>query len=189
MSMNQHEQPSDGVDHIIDRLEAERRVPAPEQLQRVRARARATERRRLSFVSVIVVTLGIVLTSGGAGLAISGLSSSGQTAVQAQYPLAESLSEQPSLTPEEEVAGDEDSSGEEPGLTDDSGAPSIGAAPSDGGGSSGPATTQAPRQVAASGSGDLPFTGYLTGVILMAGIALLVTGVLLRRRTRDLTPA
>lgn len=45
------------------------------------------------------------------------------------------------------------------------------------------ATAQAPRQLSASGGSDLPFTGYAAIPMLLAGIALLATGLVVRRRT------
>jgi hypothetical protein len=45
---------------------------------------------------------------------------------------------------------------------------------------------QQPRQVETGGnSGELPFTGFLALPVLLGGVALLSTGLVLRRRTRD----
>ena len=45
------------------------------------------------------------------------------------------------------------------------------------------ATAQAPRQLEASGGSDLPFTGFAAIPMLLGGIALLATGLVVRRRT------
>ncbi len=47
------------------------------------------------------------------------------------------------------------------------------------------AVAQAPRQLAASEADELPFTGYAAIPMLLIGMALLISGVLLRRRTTD----
>ena len=45
---------------------------------------------------------------------------------------------------------------------------------------------QQPRQVETGGNtGELPFTGFLALPVLLGGVALLSTGLVLRRRTRD----
>jgi hypothetical protein len=46
------------------------------------------------------------------------------------------------------------------------------------------AVAQAPRQVAASTAKSLPFTGYLAIPMLLGGLALLASGLVLRRRAR-----
>lgn len=53
-----------------------------------------------------------------------------------------------------------------------------------------PSAAQVARQVEATGSGDtLPFTGWSAIPVLIAGMALLTVGVLLRRRERDMPGA
>ncbi|HEV2774411.1 MAG TPA: hypothetical protein VGV90_02360, partial [Solirubrobacteraceae bacterium] len=47
------------------------------------------------------------------------------------------------------------------------------------------AAAQAPRQLEAAGGSDLPFTGFAAIPMLLGGIALLATGLVVRRRTPD----
>jgi hypothetical protein len=49
----------------------------------------------------------------------------------------------------------------------------------------GNAEVQQPRQVETGGTGSLPFTGFLALPVLLGGVALLSTGLVLRRRTRS----
>lgn len=46
------------------------------------------------------------------------------------------------------------------------------------------AKAQAPRQLAASGRDELPFTGYAAIPLLLVGLLLLGSGLAIRRRTR-----
>jgi hypothetical protein len=48
-----------------------------------------------------------------------------------------------------------------------------------------PETAQAPRQLEAGAGEELPFTGYAAIPLLLGGLGLLVSGVVLRRRTHD----
>jgi LPXTG-motif cell wall-anchored protein len=41
------------------------------------------------------------------------------------------------------------------------------------------------EQVAVQGEGELPLTGFLAVPLLIAGVALLTTGVVIRRKARD----
>ena len=122
-------------------------------------------RSRLAILSMLV--LGMVLSTGGAGLAVSGFTSGNESASVTQYGTA---------TPEGgTVLGNEESGA--PGTTENNG----------GGGGGGP--TQPTRQVESgaqgSGGGQLPFTGFAAIPILLGGVALLCTGLVMRRRTAD----
>jgi hypothetical protein len=165
---------------VIDRLQAERPTASALELglvrQRVQGRvarnarrSRRTEfmRSRLAILGTLV--LGMVLSTGGAGLAVSGFASQQDNAAQSQYgtskPGNEVLGEEESGGP---VAGEDDKSGTA-GEEDDSG-------------------VQPARQVEAGaqgGGGDeqLPFTGFAAIPILLGGVALLSAGLVMRRRT------
>ena len=120
------------------------------------------------LVVLTMLVLGMLLSTTGAGLAVSGLS--GDNASIAEYA-------QPSPGGGGGVLGDEDSGGgnEAPSGGDES--------PS--GGEEG-ADVQPSRQVEAGADNDnLPFTGFAAIPVLIGGIALLSAGLVLRRRTGD----
>ena len=120
------------------------------------------------LVILTTLVLGILLSTAGAGLAVSGLD--GDNASIAQYAKP---------TPSGGgVLGDQDTgSGTQP--------------TNNGGGSTSPKTTtqtqtQPARQVeAGANNGKLPFTGFAAIPVLLGGIALLSAGLVLRRRTGD----
>jgi hypothetical protein len=128
--------------------------------QRVRRRtAQRPSRRREAMKSRLAIlsmlVLGMIFSTTGAGLAVQGLTQ--DDASVAQYgPEAE-----------EETGGDV--LGEEVS----------------GGGEEGDEVVQPTRQVAAGSGGDaLPFTGLLAIPVLVGGVALLGTGLVLRRQAR-----
>ncbi len=109
---------------------------------------------RSRFALTIMIAVGMLMSGGGAALAVSGLSATGSAAV-AQY-----------------GAPGPANGGQHPGAN------VIG-----GGVSTPQPTVQAPRQVAASSAGGgLPFTGYAAIPVLLIGLGLLVAGVMLRSR-------
>lgn len=154
--------------------------------QRVRQRAARPSRRREPMKSRLAIlttlVLGMLMSTTGAGLAIQGLSD-GDDASVAQYVRGE---DSPG-----DVAGEDDSGGDVAGQDDSGGdvAGSDDAAGSDDGGAVAGASAenlQPTRQAEVSGeSGELPFTGFLAIPILIGGVALLSTGMLLRRRSSD----
>jgi hypothetical protein len=172
MSHHDHNLHDAELGPVINRLQAERPTASALELdlikQRVRERvtrnarrSRRTEfmRSRLAILSMLV--LGMVLSTGGAGLAVSGFASQHQNAATSQYG-----------TPPPSggnVLGEEGSGG-----------------PTENNGGGGP-TTQPERQVesGAQGNGQLPFTGFAAIPVLLGGVALLGTGLVLRRRTGD----
>ena len=120
------------------------------------------------LVVLTMLVLGMLLSTTGAGLAVSGLS--GDNASISQYA-------QPSPGGGGGVLGDQDS-----GVGGDE-APSGGGGPS--GGEEG-SDVQPSRQVEAGANDDnLPFTGFAAIPVLIGGIALLSAGLVLRRRTGD----
>jgi hypothetical protein len=168
---------------VIDRLEAERPTATPLELdaikQRVRGRvgrSRRTESMRSRIAILATLALGMVLSTGGAGLAVSGFAN-GPTGNAAQS----NYGPPPVSTVQGE--GQNDVLGEE-----ESGGPAAGE-----GEESAPAgeenESQPARQVeaGAQGSGEeqLPFTGFAAIPVLLGGVALLATGLVLRRRTAN----
>ena len=124
---------------------------------------------RLVILSMLV--LGMLLSTAGAGLAVSGLAAQ-DNASNAQYGTS---------TPAGggNVLGDEDSG------------QNVSPAENNGGGGSSPGgtakTVQPARQVEAGATTNskLPFTGFAAIPVLLGGIALLSAGLVLRRRTGE----
>jgi len=117
------------------------------------------------LVILTTLVLGILLSTAGAGLAISGLD--GDNASVAQYA-------QPSPSGGG-VLGDQDTG--------------SGTQPNNGGGNNAPnntTNTQPARQVeAGTNNYSLPFTGFAAIPVLLGGIALLSAGLVLRRRSGE----
>jgi hypothetical protein len=161
---------------VIDMLHAHRPEATALELdavkQQVRARVANPARRRTRgnqlmksrLVILTMLVLGMLLSTTGAGLAVSGLS--GKNASIAEYG-----------TPTSGVLGDQDTgSGTSPEENNGGG----GTAPNES------SNTQPARQVAAgANTSKLPFTGFAAIPVLLGGIALLSAGLVLRRRTGD----
>ncbi len=175
MNARDHQLPDD-LAGTAELLREARPVLASDDLDAVRRRVhgRAAARRRPNLAVALCLALGLIFSTAGSGLAISGLSSSGSS-VSAQYPDSQppavaqppapvAPSEAPTPGPTPAPAA-----GEEPAAE---AAPAVAAA----------AQESVVRQVEATG--DLPFTGFEAIPVLVAGIALLLTGALLRRRTQ-----
>ena len=177
--MSNHSEPDlpHELEDVAARLRAERPrltgLELDEMRQRVRARSAGslpTTRRQMIMKSRMVVTmmlvLGMVFSTAGAGLAVSGLTGSGNAGnvqYQQDQRLEGTLGEVQTVQPSEEPTPDE---------------PTPAPAPE--------ARAQVPQQVAAAESGDeLPFTGFAAIPALIGGIALLGGGVALRRKTQD----
>ncbi len=146
-------------------------------------------RSRLAILGMLA--LGMVLSTGGAGLAVSGFASQNGNAAQNQYgtptstPTSTPTTTTPPTTTPDSGGGDNDVLGEE-----DSGGPAgdnDNEAPSGGGNEDTPAQPARQVESGAQGNGDeqLPFTGFAAIPILIGGVALLTTGLVLRRRTAD----
>jgi hypothetical protein len=167
----------DDLQRVADRLQASRpqltALELDEISQRVRARAAARRRPRSAFMKsrltiLAMLVAGILLSTTGAGLAVSGLASHGNAA-QAEYP-----AEQPqgNVLGEEESGGGGGGGGTQPaGETQGQGQPAQAAQPA--------------RQVEAGSGSELPFTGYAALPVLLGGVALLGGGLVLRARTRS----
>jgi hypothetical protein len=122
---------------------------------------------RLAILSMLV--FGMLLSTTGAGLAVSGVAGESDAGV-AQYGTSA-----PTPTGGGNVLGDEDS-GNNDVLPEQS---SGGKSPSN--------AVQPARQVEAgtNTNSKLPFTGFAAVPILLGGIALLSAGLVLRRRTGE----
>jgi hypothetical protein len=172
---------------VIDQLRANRPEATALELdaikQRVRARSSQPARRRTTrraqlmksrLVILSMLVLGMLLSTAGAGLAVSGLAGE-ENASTAQYGRS-------TPTPTGgggNVLGDEDS-GSNVSPQENSGG---GNSP----GGSGNAVQPA-RQVeagATTNTPSLPFTGFAAVPVLLGGIALLSAGLVLRRRTGE----
>jgi hypothetical protein len=168
---------------VIDQLRANRPEATALELdaikQRVRARSSQPARRRTTrraqlmksrIVILSMLVLGMLLSTAGAGLAVSSLSAS--NASVEQYGVS---------TPSGGggVLGDEDSGNNV--LPEDTNG--GGTSPGGGGGNA----VQPARQVEAGATNNekLPFTGFAAIPVLLGGIALLSAGLVLRRRTGD----
>lgn len=117
------------------------------------------------MVVTMMLVLGMVFSTAGAGLAVTGLTGSGN-AGNVQYKQDQNL--EGTLG---EVQTIQPSAREE----DDGSTPTPAPAPA----------PQAPQQVAATEGDELPFTGFAAIPVLIGGIALLGGGVALRRKTDE----
>jgi hypothetical protein len=179
---------SDDLQPVIDQLRANRPQATPLELDAVKqrvlrrravapagwgARSATFMKSRLAILGMLVA--GMLLSTAGAGMAISGLGGNDASVAQYGPPVAPPGGDNGgsrgggggAVLPEEDQGG---VAGEEAG----GGAPGAGLQPS--------------RQAEAGadqGGEQLPFTGLAAIPILVGGVALLSTGLVLRRRTRD----
>jgi hypothetical protein len=170
---------------------------------------RVPRRRRVSRASIattLAIALGVLLTGGGASLAISGLASD-STAVSAQYaptiegtppvpptPVTPPPSDDPPVggqgvtdsTPTPTTPSTDDDQAAQGERDDGDANPTLGGAGEAGEAGEAGANdeaAQAPVQVqVAEGGDELPFTGLAAIPIVLLGAALIVIGALLRRR-------
>jgi hypothetical protein len=166
--------------------------------QRVRRRVADPSRRSQSMKSRVAIlgmlVAGMVFSTAGAGLALSGTSHNQASVAQYGTPTptpycTPSGNTQPSQTgqtgqgaectptPEGGVLPAET---ESPGSgTNSKPKPAGGVAPAEA------SETQPTRQEAAATNSELPFTGFAAIPVLLGGLALLTGGLILRRRTRS----
>jgi hypothetical protein len=185
--MTYHNDSQDDLQPVIDVLRASRPEMSAIELdtvkQRVHARvARHSGRRarsadlmksRLAILATLVV--GMLLSTTGASLAISGFASSNDKASVAQYGPGDDQ-------------GDEDQGGEGVLGEEENSSPGGGTqGENNGGGGNGvqPARQFEAGTQATGGDQQLPFTGFAAIPILLGGVALLATGLVLRRRAGD----
>src|SRR5215213_3920792 len=165
---------------VIARLQAERPTASDLELglirQRVQGRvapsarrSRRTEFMRSRLAIIAMLVFGMVLSTGGGALAVSGFASQQDNAAAGQYgPNGDNDNQ--GVLGEEESGGQENNGG--PAGTEDSGG------------------VQPARQVEAGAQGtggdeQLPFTGFAAIPILLGGVALLTAGLVMRRRAGE----
>jgi LPXTG-motif cell wall-anchored protein len=194
-------------DDVIQLLKDERPQATELELdaikQRVRRNAANPSRRSQSMKSRLAIlgmlVAGMLFSTAGAGLAISGVTQSGDNAAVSQYgtptptPVC-TATPTGDTTPTSENGGgtnnaSPDACGEGGVLpAEETNAPTSDSAPSaaSGGGVS-PAEESQPvrQQAAAAQTSQLPFTGFAAIPVLLGGLALLSGGLVLRRRTRN----
>jgi hypothetical protein len=176
--MSNHDDLQPDLQPVIDELRAHRPEATALELdaikQRVRTRVskparRRTRRAELMKSRLVILTtlvLGMLLSTTGAGLAITGLNGSNDASVSQYGP--------PAQPGGGGVLGAED---EDEGEGSD-------VLPAEEGGEG--AAVQPARQVEAGAEeGELPFTGFAAIPILLGGVALLSLGLVLRRRAGD----
>lgn len=165
MDRNDHKRIPAELANVAQQLRDERPQASALELDRIKLRAQATARRRahrrepsmrsrLAITSILVV--GVLMSGAGAGLAVSGVSGSGNAGL-AQYTTDTTDTQRVLPTTETNVPSD---------TTDTNPA-------------------QEKRQVSSNDSSQLPFTGYAAIPVLLIGLALLGVGVVMRRRVAD----
>jgi hypothetical protein len=167
-------------DDVIRLLEEGRPQATELELDKIKQRIRrgqaaSSSGRKQSMKSrltiLAMVAFGLVFSTAGAGLAISGNPSNNNASV-AQY-------ETPTPTPESTTVPASEEGGVLP-AEESNNAPEGGVSPAEEESES----TQPTRQVEATTESQLPFTGFAAIPVMLGGIALLTGGLVLRRRTR-----
>ena len=172
---NRDRTPAD-LSRIAERLREERPTATALELDRIKLRARSQAQRSASgfyalkkgslmksrLALMLMIVAGLMLSTTGATIAITGSSGSGSAAVN-QYD---------TVAPQQ----DEGDEGDEPQAgtlgTEDSG--------DDGNGDTAPVAEQV--EVAGDEDSSLPFTGFLAIPLLIGGVALMSIGAVLRRK-------
>jgi hypothetical protein len=169
-------------DDVIRLLEDGRPQATDLELDKIKQRIRrgqaaGSSGRKQSMKSrltiLAMVAFGMLFSTAGAGLAVSGISSNNNASV-AQYGTPT-----PSPTPGGETQPAEEEGGVLP-AEETNNAPEGGVAPAE----EQQESTQPTRQVEATTESQLPFTGFAAIPVMLGGIALLTGGLVLRRRTR-----
>ena len=167
-------------DDVIQLLEEGRPQATDLELDKIKQRIRrgqaaGSSGRKQSMKSrltiLAMVAFGMLFSTAGAGLAVSGISSNTNASV-AQYGTPT-----PTPTPESTSVAAEEEGGVLP-AEESNNAPEGGVSPAE------EESTQPTRQVEATTESQLPFTGFAAIPVMLGGIALLTGGLVLRRRTR-----
>jgi len=136
---------------------------------KTRARARATAAQRTAathrkgallksrLAITMILALGILMSLSGATLAVSGLGDSGDNAAETQYP-EDQGQESSSSSSSSESLGDASDTGD-------------------------PGDVEEASQESSGGGDELAFTGFAAIPVLIGGVALLGSGLVLRRRS------
>jgi hypothetical protein len=177
---HQKDMPADLAD-TAKRLQAQRPLATEMELDRAKRQILTRTRRasttggfmrtRLALMSILA--LGVLMSTTGGALALSNLTGS-QSAGDAVYP----------ETPGGEVGGETGSSGGNT-LGDDSSSGGGGTAGESASGGTPNDALDTADQRASNEDGTLPFTGYAAIPLLLIGVALLGTGLVLRRRNNS----
>ena len=184
--MSKHDDLQPDLQPVIDQLRVHRPEATALELdavkQRVMARVsrpagRRTRRAQLMKSRLVILTtlvLGMLMSTAGAGLAVSGLNGGNHNASIAQYGTP---TPNPTQSGGGGVLGEQDTgAGQNVSPSEESG----------GGNGGGGNAVQPSRQVEAGSSGSsLPFTGFAAIPILLGGLVLLSGGLVLRRRAGD----
>jgi hypothetical protein len=185
--MNHHDDlHADDLQPVVDQLRAHRpeatalELDSVKQRVRMRMAARPAGRRarsaslmksRLAILSTLVA--GMLLSTTGAGMAVTSLRAQHDNAAVAQYGTPTPTPTPGSKGGPGSVLGESNSN--QPG---GGGGQNNGVAGDDN-------ELQPTRQVESGSGGSLPFTGFLAIPVLLGGIALLTGGLVLRRRAAD----
>lgn len=158
-------------DGVVERLHAHRAELSPLELDRIKTTIKREKAHMTTRTSILAVLIsGIVFSGGGVALGVSGLGSS-NSAGNAQYQV--------------KTTGAGGSNGQGPTVKGASATRGPQAGTQGAGAATSPTAVAQPtaQQSLDTGSGSLPFTGYLAIPVLLSGLALLGAGVMMRRRT------
>ena len=177
-------------DDVIRRLEDERPTATARELdeikQRVRRRAADPSRKgnqsmKSRFAILAMLVTGMLFSTAGAGLAVTGLQSGGDASV-AQYATPTPGG---GVLPAEEQNEPTEEEGVGPAAEQNTTPPAATATPDTVVAAAEDDDLQPARQAAGQATSELPLTGFAAIPVLIGGLALLSAGLVLRRRTHS----